>query len=217
MSYTANTDDQVIDQRVGVVTDNAYLHTREVAFVYPALQAIGAGVFVALFVLTLWLVAGWPKHWEATAIAFTGVQMVAWFYSLYRWNRWVYKIEGWTGLDINQDTYVGQPEPVQTIRIISPDGTHETIARLPGAPEKLKEFATGLVHGVPLTVDDWTGSGRPFSKREYKIIIDEMLARGLAEMKNPSSTFSGTRLTRTGAATMRDIAGVRLSELQPPR
>lgn len=201
-----------VDNKIGIVQDNAYLHTWQVAALYPLIQAFVSGLLFALFIRVVFWVASWPKGWEVAALAFTLVQLIIWSYSLLRWNDWVYRIEGWTGLDLNNDELVGQPDPPQPVVIHHQDG-HTTIARLPR--EKLQPFAIGLVRGIPLTYEDWTGAGKLLSRREYRTLLDEMIARGIAEWKNPEATAQGARLTKAGMAAMREIAGIRLGELPP--
>jgi len=206
--YKQTADKVVLDasQQAEIrMTEGAYMHTREVAVIYPILQSIITGVVIGAGVTATGLYFGRSRPWALGGWVAVLVVCVIWLLSLARWHKWVYKLEELTGLNLNGDPYVGPP-PTVRVEIREEEGRKGTIARLPATEAQLYELARALVKGATFSIEDWTGQGRPFSKDEFMLLRTEMIDRNLVEWNNPRSHSRGMSLTKTGWAVMRYLA-----------
>lgn len=188
--------------------ERGQLQTAVMAVFVPGSQAVITGILSGLSATVLADVANLP-HVGTIGLA-TGlvVSTAAWVALVKRWVRVAWRIEELTGQDIDQDGYIGQPEPAPIVRLELKEGNATRFIDLPATPEQLAVLAAGLVSGLPLGENHWTGESKPFSKSQFHALRDELLRRGLAEWVNPDARPQGVRLTGAGRAVIRRLAGL---------
>lgn len=124
--------------------------------------------------------------------------------------RLLWKLEERTQQDGNGDGTVGQPArfqvelwrrneqgQVQGMQLVD-FGVEE---------ERARALAKGVLAGRALSEAEWTGNGRPFSRRELRGIRSELLERGLLEWRNVRAPAQGVQLTAAGRAVFERLAG----------
>ena len=172
------------------------------ALITGVLVGIAAGAISAWFGLPAWGVAG-----TAAAVAALG----AWL--SYR-GRWAWLLERAAGVDLNNDSFIGQPPAPPPLRIDltqMQDGARERdFIDLPVDQEKARLLAQGLLNGRQFSLSVWAGPTQLFTRSEFEALRSELLARGLATWRNPHSQNQGIVLTGAGRAVMRHLAD------QPP-
>jgi len=181
-----------------------------VGFTLPISQAIATGIFFTLAALGLCWAFHWPALW---AFASGGIVIfVAW---MNLFNRMLYVIEFVLKQDINVDGVVGVPmpslpAPITRVELIKKDQDKNLVEgdyiELPGEPEKIALLAEGILRGYSLTVDEWTGQGKPFNRNQFVSLRNEMQRRGLIAPLSDKSTKSGYGLTVVGRHVMTRLA-----------
>ena len=182
----------------------------QVGFTLPISQSIATGIFFTLAALGLCWAFQWPALW---AFASGGVvTFVAW---MNLFNRMLYVIEFVLRQDINGDGVIGTPmprppAPTTRVELIKKDQDNSLVEgdyiELPGEPEKIALLADGLLRGYSLTVDEWTGQGKPFKRNQFVSVRDELLHRGLIAPLSDKSNKSGYGLTVVGRHVMTKLA-----------
>jgi len=194
----------------GADPSNQYFHTLPVAVVYPLLQSTITGISLGLSVGALAWVAGHDRPAALGLLSASIIQSGTWLLSLSRWHKWVYRLEDLTGWDLNQDGRIGREDPPEPVRVevIQDNGRRVDFIDLPASQDQLVSLASGLITGIPLSENNWTGSGAPFSKREFHSIRDLLIRRGLARWINPRARAQGLELTGSGRSVMRRFASL---------
>jgi hypothetical protein len=149
-----------------------------------------------------------PKPWAWMLTAWALVQAVTLTGLLWRWLRLTQPVEMVTGLDLDQDGYVGPPP---SVRLELAKGNQTVIADIPTSQAKLVRLAQGLQAGLGLAEGIWTGSNGPFSRAEYRAVRAELQARGLIAPASDKSLSQGFALTSSGKAAMRYFASLAAS------
>jgi hypothetical protein len=178
------------------------------AVVIPLAQSVITGVFIGLASGA----GAAVLHFEqpVTIGAALGCCVMAGSWLSYR-GRWAHMLEALAGVDLDKDGVIGEPPPPQptgtTIEIISEDRRAGDYVFLPGIePERLQQLGAGLMAGQSFNQAAWTGSGRPFSRREFEALRGEFLRRGLCTWRNPAAPAQGCELTPPGEAVARYFA-----------
>jgi hypothetical protein len=144
----------------------------------------------------------WPFLWALAAGG--AVTFVVWM-NLY--NRMLYLIEFVLKADINGDGVIGAPltqlpPPTTRIELIKTDQDHNLVEgdyiNLPAEPEQLAQLADGLSQGYSLSINKWTGRGKPFTRSQFETLLDVFHTRGLAAPLSAKSPNSGYALTVAG-------------------
>lgn len=120
----------------------------------------------------------------------------------------LWKREELEGRDLNGDGTVGEPETL-TVELVQrhPSGSGRIQFIEFGVDAKrARFFAEGLLHGRSFSESEWTGNGRPFSRKEFRELRSELLERGLLEWRNPRAPAQGVELTAPGRHVMAKLA-----------
>lgn len=71
--------------------------------------------------------------------------------------------------------------------------------------KKLIKFLEGIKNGTTLGESNWIGSYNPFSRREYRSFIKELIKINYIEYKNPDYPAQGLKFTDYGYKSLLDI------------
>ena len=131
--------------------------------------------------------------------------LAVWLVLVMIWTAFVAHLEG---ISINL------PAPVSTapaIKVYVTDTDGEILAGefidKPAMLESMKIIARGVVYERRgLSEKEWTGKGKPFSKRRYNQVIEAMIERGLIAWANDDYHSQGRQLTRVGRAVLLRLA-----------
>jgi hypothetical protein len=183
-----------------------------------ALAAAFTGLFVGLAVVGLAWAGGAAKVWLWGVVSWTLCQAAAWLWLLSRWASLIIPLERLTGWDLNRDGQIGEALPPPFVKIILdqplPGGNdHSIIANVPCVQSKLIELASGIMRGEPLSEEAWCGSGKPFSKDEFKAVRAELVKRKMLAWRNPSAPAQGLIVTMAGLAAFRYFSSLSSSPL----
>lgn len=173
----------------------------------PALQAIISGV--AIFLVGLAIL--WPD-WQIAAAGGGIVGALAWFLLLSDSRRLLRVVEDVTGVDLDQDGHIGEPEPPALgvkLRIDEEEGRVTKYAHLPIDAQRLGQLARGLLGSESFAVASWTGRGKPFSRAEFETLRDWLFRNGYAGWEDPNNRQLGVKFTAKGDALLRALADVR--------
>lgn len=183
----------------------------------PGAQATITGLVGGLLAGGVAAAMHFSHPWALGAIAGAATLGAAWVVLLRDQRALLWEIENVTGRDLNGDGVAGRPQP----RIINAPVRVEIQERkakgrgslrfidLPAKPEQLRVLAVGVLNGAPMAEASWTGKRRPFSRRQFNRLRDEMLRRGLAVWVNPAAHAQGVQLTSAGRAVFRRLAETR--------
>lgn len=174
----------------------------------PLAQSSVTGFVVAGAVgVYCWLLGAPGAWWKYSLGTLVGVLVIAWLVLLWRWLKLTTPLERLLNIDLNKDGVVGEPEPVQVLRVElkSEDGKQLRFLDLPYA-ERLPDFFRSLETGSSLSESTWCGSGAAFSKPEFFRLRDELLKTGIIRWRNPDAPAQGLDLTPSGKAVARYIA-----------
>lgn len=179
----------------------------QVAYGIPLGQAAIWGVLLAVFATVLSIIFLPSFWWQIFAITFTACMLVVWAVGYFRWVSWgkrVYHIEEFLGLDLNRDSYIGEPEPAKVdVWLHSPDKKQSTLHTLPASLTQLRQLAYGLLkEHRPFTEREWTGSGKLFSQDGFRDLRLKMEEYGYAFRLNPDDEHSAWELTDVGEQVM---------------
>jgi hypothetical protein len=198
--------------------NKAFLHTVSAAAWVPLMQsAITAGlVAIALAAALIGLDV---RRWWSWAIA-GGLMTLIWMWwrLLNHWFRLTAHLEQLTGLDLNMNGRVDEPD--DDVREAAPQVVKVTLNRisdaghfsgeyfdLPGSLENLKTLAQGLLDGRPFTDREWTGRGKPYASVQFRDLRRELVKRGLVELASAKDARQGYVLTDEGTQFMLSLVG----------
>lgn len=179
-------------------------------WIAPILQAFTTGLLTGLALAAVDWGLGLGLGWRVALSAVPVVWLLAWLASLRGWRN---RLERLTGLDLDRNGYVGEPEPEAEpqppqrleVKLYTNGGRNMEVIDLPG-PDLLPTFARGLLeYNKPLTQTAWTGSAGPYSRSQFDELRNELIHRGLARWKNPAAPAQGCELSPAGRAVMRRI------------
>jgi len=181
----------------------------------PLLQAlIISAAWMLLVGLALGLVIYWTSlPWWLVPLTTTGVGVVIFALQVTGFIRerreLLWKREETESRDLDGDNVIGKPEPVTlTVEVATKTnrGRQIQIVNLGIPPEKAVALARGTLNGRSFSEADWTGRGKPFSRREFKALRSTLVERGLVAWRNPSAPAQGVELTRVGRAVFERLA-----------
>ena len=199
---------QIIEYRSGADFQEAHktIHDGWPALLIPATQAMISGIFLGLAAGVLW------RDIWAFVIAWALVQAGCWLILLGRWLGAVGRVERLLGIDLNNDGYIGDPEPYEPepvrIELIQDSGRRCQFVDLPVSENQLIQLATGIQSGASFSEGQFTGSGAPFSRSEFRSLRDIFLRRDWLAWRNERSKNQGLEFTRAGSAVMRYYASL---------
>lgn len=195
--------------------NRAFLHTAQAGAILPFLQSTMTG-FLSGMVAFLMLLKLRVMTLDALfygVMVWLVVQTVCWLVLQSHWFN-LTKLEKLTGLDLNRDGAIGEEparETTHTVRVdveeVRQGHVRIITARFPVDEWMMEDLAQGLLGGVPFAERQWTGKGKLFSIREFRLVRDEMLKRGLIRLVSEKSPLQGYELTKTGWAVIRQLAG----------
>jgi hypothetical protein len=170
-----------------------------IPFLQAAISAILAGIAAGVITALL----GW-QWWKIAGVVMAMTALYSWL--SFR-SRWQWMVERLLGLDLNNDGYIGlpEPEPMQPVRVelYQDEGRQGDFIDLPVRPDQLRMLADGLQTGRQFAQSVWTGQGAPFTRPEFEQLRGELIRRGLAEWKKPGYPAQGVELTKSGRAVLR--------------
>jgi hypothetical protein len=189
-----------------------FLHSFTAGVALPGLQAVITGGLLGLAAGMVAGLAGWSRPWAWGLGSWAVVQACTWSALLWRWLDLTKPLERVIGLDLDNDGYIGDPEelppPNVRIELVSPDKRQTVISHLPCTQAQLVTLSTGLLAGQPFSESEWTGAGRPFSRREFRDLREEMLKRGMLAWRNEQAPSQGMIFTAAGLAAIRYFASL---------
>ena len=198
-------------------SERIHLTTIGAIGVFAAAAAL-TGLFIGAAIGVLAFSAGAVKPWLWALTSWALTQAAAWLWLLSRWASLIIPLERLTGWDINRDGQVGEPLPPPLVKIIldtpgKGGNDSSIIANVPTSQEKLIELASGIMRGEPLSEEAGCGSGRPFSKDEFKAVRAELVKRKMLAWRNPSAPAQGLIVTMAGLAAFRYFSSLSSSPL----
>jgi hypothetical protein len=183
-----------------------HLHTLTAGAWLPFLQSSLTGVITSTVVVVIAyaLRARFPWSWGGA------LGVIAWALTWYQLQKHWFSLtalEQVTGLDINRDGVIGDPDQVPESRIIHVrmDETtkaghfHQVRFDLPASSTQMQELAIGVLQeGRPFTHREWTGAGAPFSDAEFRALRNEMIRRELMAPASGKDARQGYVMTDAG-------------------
>jgi len=180
----------------------------------PLAQSAVTGLLVGSVSGGLAWAAGAPRPGLIGAVAGGVVLAAVWMLALVDRRALLWEIETVAGLDLNDDGIVGKPEEPVRVEIQERQGRTLRFVDLPAKPDQIARLAAGVLGGRSFSEASWTGRGRPFSRRQFARLRDEMIRRGLAMWVRPRAHAQGVELTAAGRAVFRRLAD-RPTPLEP--
>ena len=92
------------------------------------------------------------------------------------------------------------------VEVSTPGEKRMAFLDLPGNGQQLGQLARGALAGRSFSEGEWTGSGGPYSRADFRQLRGDLLARGLLEWRNDSAPSQGVELTAPGRAVFRRLA-----------
>ncbi|APU89214.1 hypothetical protein Rctr41k_02 [Virus Rctr41k] len=194
-------------------SSKAFLHTREAAAWVPLMQSAITSLLVTVAFSAV-LIALDVRRWWGWAVAVGVVTLILmWWRLLNHWFKLTAHLEQLTGLDLNMNGRVDEPEDEpepQTVKVqlsrVSESGSWSgEYFDLPGSLGDLKTLAQGLLDGRPFTEREWTGRGKPYASEAFRSLRRELLRRGLIELASTKDARQGYVLTDEGTAFMLNL------------
>jgi hypothetical protein len=190
--------------------------TREADVWVPFLQAALSGVLAAILsgAIVLIVVLIWGEQlglrWWLVPVTMTilGAVMATWVWIeiLNDTRELLWKVESYTGLDLNDDGEIGKPEPEQVrleiLRERDNAGPGQFFHNLPVRPEVFTTWARAALNDQTLAVGAWTGNEGLFKREDYDALMAVMHDAGVVEWVNRDAHLQGRRLTRPGRAAL---------------
>ena len=170
--------------------------------------AILTGLFLGLSGWLLAILAGWARPWAYGVGLFALSMAGGWIVLL---GRGIRIVEGVLGIDINQDGYIGEPEPANP-RIIIMDQTDHgrtsgiILDDLPGGEDKFMRLAANVARGAPFAERFHTGRNGPYTTSQFRDLRDYLLMRGLLDWKSEQDNRAGVVINPAGRALVREYA-----------
>ena len=192
-----------------------YLHTGAAGATLPLSQALITGILVGLTVLASMIYYRVSDGPFFALIAGLVVATGTWLFSIRHWFN-LTVLENYTGLDIDNDGVVGDPESsepvaVRPVRVDIEERDHQgrhvgtTRATFPNEWRMIQLAEHIIINKGTFSEPALCGKGKILTPKEYQEIKTEMLARGMLVARNPREPKQGYEVTRAGLAVMRDM------------
>ena len=181
-----------------------------VAVGIPVLQSLVSGVLFGFAMGVIAAVAKWQSPWGWFWACLAISQVIVWAWRLIEWADMVKLLEQITMMDLNGDGEVGADYEAQKkitrIEIVRDNGRTVQFADLPASETQLTQLAQALLVAgssgdaprIFAAESQWCGTGKPFSKREFRRLRETMLKVGYLAWINERYHAQGVTLTRTG-------------------
>lgn len=168
----------------------------------PLAQSFISGVLATGVFGVVSSVLGWVEWYVAPV---TGIVVVglSWLVLLWAGRAMLWVIEEITGMDIDHDGHVGQPEK-RTIKIEVKNGSSTQLADLPGAEEYLTRFCRYVAAGESFS--ERTAQQCGYGITNFRKLRDIFIARRWAYWKNPDTPQQGIELTVGGKHIINELA-----------
>ena len=185
--------------------DDKHYFSLKVAVAVPALQALVSAVFWAVGVFGMVAVGNFVlgltvPSWAVSVVAFSFIGVITWRVLLDDWRHLIYGLED-THQEPAQMDY--HPEPIR-IELASDNGRSMSYIDLPVDVDRLQLLGSGLVEGESFTEARWVGDA--FSRREFVLLRDTMIRRGMAAWVSERDTARGVKITQKGMAIFRYVS-----------
>lgn len=189
--------------------DRQFLHTFVAGAVLPLVQAsITAVVMMIATVLVLYMFNA--IDFIKPVFVIGGLTWVfAWLALQRRWLR-LTDLEKFFNQDFNNDNHIGEPPVAAKIHVQVDEVTHEGHIRqasmfdLPCTEQQLQALSIGILKDhKTLAEKEWTGSGKPFSIKQFREVRSEMIKMGMVVPASSKAEQQGFVFTRAGEAVLR--------------
>lgn len=140
------------------------------------------------------------------ALAFLTVAGVVWFFRVRAYDSLLWRVEEATGLDINQDSVVGRPEP-QTVKVeVREEGKRQNwqFADLAIEPARFRELARAFLVGKSFSERVAVDCG--LTQEQFRELRDKFIDRRWAQWNHPARRQQGVSLTHRGRAVLQTVA-----------
>lgn len=194
-----------------------FLPTREAHVYVPLLRSLITGCYWGVIggsVITLlnmqgvwgrvgaWGSLGYGVVWGS--LLFVGTSFFYWITITGKYDGLLSRVETYTGVDIDGDGEVGQPEP-RTIQVEVDNGKSKQWEELPGDEAALIEFAKSIISGrVTFSEDGAAATG--YGVTNFRKLRDKFFKHHWAEWKDPKARNQGITLYRAGRTVLSRIA-----------
>lgn len=175
----------------------------------PVMQAVITGVMVALVTLGASLTFELSDHWPLALGIGSTACLGWWMSSITQWRRSVYYEPEpvYPVGPIIDHKQLSPPAQIYRLEVKSENGRKIQIAELDGvSPDRLQQLARGLMNGASFSEENFSGTGRPFSRAELRRIRSIFLARGWLRWKNDNAVNLGVELSPVGHAVVKHLA-----------
>jgi len=167
------------------------------AVIIPTCQAVITGCSLGAVTFSLGLIMAVPRPDQASLLVASCTSAVTWIALLKRW------------LQVAYSENVTQRYTARVrVEVSGNGGRSLQFIDLPANEQQLLALANGVLSGATLSEGAWSGSGRPFTRAEFRALRDELIRRNLATWRNPEAPAQGVELTLPGKAIMRRFASM---------
>jgi len=224
MTYQPNTAQPPAQPFYGPEAQNIkvqeYLHTAQAGALVPLIQSGITGLLVALIVLVVLTWQDVQDWYVYVMLTWLIVWLLAWWQLQRHWFS-LTTVERLTGLDINQDGYVGEvvETPAHVVRVdlrtVDQAGQYHADRgiELPVTESQLADLAPLFLAGR-MGERDLAGHG--VGVNTIRSLKGALRKRGIIAYVNPNAPTQGDKLTPAGRAVMRHFAGLSLLPLPSP-
>ncbi len=170
----------------------------------PALQALASGVLTGVTILAVVL---WWNNQNAGYLALAGgaaTALVWYFGSIRSWRRSTFGPDQPLPI-IDDPGHDGQPQMIR-VELVTDAGRHREYIDLPASRSQLRQLASGVLAGSPMSEASWVGGRGIFSRSQFSQLRDELIKRGLLRWNNSHTTARGAALTAQGKAVFRYLS-----------
>jgi hypothetical protein len=210
-NYDQTTQPMQPTQSQPAYSDRQFLHTFTAAALIPLVQATITAIVACVGTATVLYVFDAIDYMKPIIAIGALTWVITWLLLQRRWLT-LTNLERLLKQDLNNDTYVGEPEPasirIQLDEIRNNGHIHQTqMFELPCTEAQLQALADGVLRlDKTLAEKEWTGAGKPFSINEFRTVRSEMLKRGMVVPASSKSERQGFVFTRAGEAVLKHYA-----------
>lgn len=83
----------------------------------PLAHATVPAIAAAILLWLAWIRIGWEKPLFFTLAFFFSIAVIVWLWERQSWHSLLWKLEKWTGVDVNKDSQIGKPSAVDNRQV----------------------------------------------------------------------------------------------------
>lgn len=168
----------------------------------PLAQSLVTGLLASVvFAVITPAFPGWT--WYTGPVIGLVVVALAWIFLLWAGRGMLWVIEEITGMDINGDGDVGQPQK-RVVEVAVKEGRSTRLAELPGDEAGLIRFCQWIAAGDSFS--EKTAQSCGYGVTNFRKLRDIFISRRWGYWKNPDSPQQGVELTVGGQQIIRELA-----------